>query len=122
MDLNKLRKKIDVLDSKIVELLNERANVVKEIGVVKNRTNAQVYAPDREIQVYKRVTSNNKGPLSNECIMAVYRELMSGSLILEAKLCFLISGPHGASPAAWKCLQWKNYTKGSKTRTLSWWP
>lgn len=95
MDLEKLRGKIDLLDTKIVELLNKRANVVKEIGETKKRTKAQVYAPDREMQVYKRVTSNNKGPLGNKCIIAIYRELMAGSLVLEKPLKISYLGPEG---------------------------
>ena len=62
MNLKKLRGKIDALDSKIIELFNERANIAKEIGAIKKRTNAQVYAPDREKEVYERVSAKNKGP------------------------------------------------------------
>jgi chorismate mutase / prephenate dehydratase len=95
MGLEKLRRKIDILDMKIVELLNERASVAKEIGAVKKRTNAQVYAPDREKQVYQRVTANNKGPLSNKCLMDIYRELMAGSLVLEKPIMISYLGPVG---------------------------
>lgn len=52
MNLKKLRGKIDALDSKIIELFNERANVAKEIGAIKKRANAQVYAPDREKKAF----------------------------------------------------------------------
>lgn len=95
MDLEKLREKIDILDMKIVELLNERASVAKEIGKIKKRTNAQMYAPDREKQVYKKITANNKGPLSNKCLMNVYRELMAGSLVLEKPIKVSYLGPEG---------------------------
>ncbi len=83
MNLKKLRGKIDALDSKIIELFNERANVAKEIGAIKKRANAQVYSPDREKKVYERVSAKNKGPLSDKCLFAIYRELMAGSLMLE---------------------------------------
>ncbi len=95
MSIKELRGKIDVLDSKIVEILNERANVVKEIGALKKRTNAQVYAPDREKQIYEKVTAINKGPLSNKCLMSIYRELMASSLILEKRLRVSYLGPEG---------------------------
>lgn len=95
MSLKKLRGKIDVLDSKIIELLNERANIVEKIGSIKKRTNAQVYAPEREKQVYERVSANNKGPLSNKCLFAIYRELMAGSLILEKPIKVSYLGPEG---------------------------
>ncbi len=95
MALKKLRDEIDVLDMKIVKLLNERASIVKEIGVIKKRTNAQIYAPDREKQVYERITANNKGPLSNKCLMEIYRELMAGSLVLEKPIKVSFLGPEG---------------------------
>lgn len=95
MNINKLRGEIDILDSKIVELLNKRANVAEKIGIIKKRSRAQIYAPDREKQVFKRVTSNNKGPLSNECLMAVYRELIAGSRVLEKSLKVSYLGPEG---------------------------
>lgn len=95
MNLKKLRGKIDALDSKIIELFNERAKVVKEIGVIKNRTNAQIYAPDREKQVYERVSAKNNGPLSDKCLFAIYRELMAGSLMLEKPIKVSYLGPEG---------------------------
>ncbi|MDR4505795.1 MAG: prephenate dehydratase [Candidatus Scalindua sp.] len=95
MDLKKLRGKIDLLDMKIVELLNERAHVVTEIGEIKKVTNAKVYAPEREKQVYDKIVANNKGPLSDKCIMSIYRELMAGSIALEKPLKVAYLGPEG---------------------------
>lgn len=95
MNLEKLRGKIDELDLRIVKLLNERAHVVKEIGDIKKITNTQVYAPEREKQVYDRIVSNNKGPLSNKCLMAIYRELMAGSIALEKPIKVACLGPEG---------------------------
>ena len=93
--LKKLRDSVDAIDDKIVDLMNERARLVLEIAEVKNEHNVQVYSPDREKQVYDRVTAKNKGPLPDECLRAVYRELMSGALSLEkpVKVCYL--GPPG---------------------------
>ena len=93
--LEKLRKGIDVLDEKIVKLLNERANVVVEIGKLKKEGKSPVYSPDREQKVFRRITKANKGPLSNKCLKAVYRELMSGSLALEKSLKAAYLGPPG---------------------------
>ncbi|GJQ58114.1 MAG: prephenate dehydratase [Candidatus Scalindua sp. AMX11] len=95
MNLEKLRGKIDLLDMKIVELLNERACVVQGIGEIKKVTNAKVYAPEREKQVYDKVVANNKGPLSDKCIMSIYRELMAGSIALEKPLKVAFLGPEG---------------------------
>ncbi len=95
MNLEKLRGEIDLLDMKIVGLLNERAHLAKEIGEIKKVTNTQVYAPEREKQVYEKVVGNNKGPLSDKCIMSIYRELMAGSIALEKPLKVSHLGPEG---------------------------
>ena len=96
MSLEDLRKRIDDLDREIVELLNERARVVIEIGKLKNKTGGQIYAPDREKKVFERITKANKGPLPDKCLMAVWRELMSGSFFLERPLRIGYLGPGGS--------------------------
>ncbi len=93
--LEQLRAKIDSLDEKIVELLNERASVVVEVGKLKQQTNAPIYAPDRERLVLEKVHRLNKGPLPNRALDAVYRELMSGSFMLERPLRIGYLGPSG---------------------------
>jgi chorismate mutase/prephenate dehydratase len=86
MSLDDLRKKIDELDHKLVTLLNERARVVVDIGKLKTKTDKPVYAPDREKDVFERISEANEGPLPNKCLMAIWRELMSGSFVLERPL------------------------------------
>jgi len=93
--LNSLRSKIDGLDAEIVDLLNQRANIVVEIGHHKQKTNTPIYAPDREKAVLEKVRQLNHGPLSNRCLEAVYRELMSGSFALEKPLRIGFLGPEG---------------------------
>lgn len=95
MDIAQLRQEIDKLDSKIVDLLNERAKIVLKIGEIKKQSRAQVYVPNREREVYSRITSQNKGPLTNDCLMAIYRELMAGSLVLEKAIKVSYLGPEG---------------------------
>jgi chorismate mutase/prephenate dehydratase len=94
-DLQSLRGQIDSLDAQIVKLLNERANVVVDIGKLKQQTNEPIYAPDREKFVLEKVRSLNKGPLPDRCLEAVYRELMSGSFALEKPLRIGFLGPAG---------------------------
>ncbi|MHC4354345.1 MAG: chorismate mutase, partial [Planctomycetota bacterium] len=86
MSLDDLRKNIDELDHKLVKLLNERARVVVDIGKLKTKTDKPVYAPDREKEVFERISEANEGPLPNKCLMAIWRELMSGSFVLERPL------------------------------------
>jgi chorismate mutase/prephenate dehydratase len=92
-NLSSLRKEIDGLDAKIVELLNERAKVVVEIGKLKQQNNSPIYAPDREKAVLEKVRKLNHGPLPDRCLEAVYRELMSGSFALEKPLRIGFLGP-----------------------------
>ena len=96
MDLDKLRVQIDSLDEKIIKLLNDRAKVVVEVGQVKNAHNAPVYAPDREHKILERIQQLNDGPLRNRCLIAIYRELMSGSFALERRLRVGCLGPEGS--------------------------
>lgn len=93
MGLEKLRRKIDLLDRTIIRLLNSRAQLSVRIGRLKTKESKSVYSPDRERIVYERVASQNKGPLSNDTLMAIYREIMSGSLALEKPLKICYMGP-----------------------------
>ena len=94
--LDDLRKRIDEIDSKLVSLLNERAGFVVEIGKLKSQTSTPVYAPDREKEVLEKVTKQNKGPLPDKCLQAIWRELMSGSFVLERPLRVGYLGPGGS--------------------------
>jgi len=96
MSLDELRKKIDRLDKEIVKLLNERAGVVIEVGRHKNKTGRPIYSPDREKEVFDKITKANKGPLPDRCLVAVWRELMSGSFFLERPLRIGYLGPAGS--------------------------
>ena len=93
MELKGLRKAIDSIDSRILKLLNERADATLKIGKIKSRSNQSVYVPNRESEVYKRLAENNKGPLSNAAVQAIYREVMSSSLNLEKPLTIAYLGP-----------------------------
>ncbi len=93
MELAKLRKQIDKIDKQIVESLNKRANISLEIGEIKKKSKVSAYAPDRESAVYKMVLSRNKGPLCDDSISAIYREIMSGTLGLEGPIRIAYLGP-----------------------------
>jgi chorismate mutase/prephenate dehydratase len=96
MSLEKLRSQINKLDLQLVKLLNERARIVVEIGKLKNKTGKPVYSPDREKEVFATITKANDGPLSDKCLMAIWRELMSGSFALERPLRIGYLGPGGS--------------------------
>jgi chorismate mutase/prephenate dehydratase len=96
MSLEELRKKIDEIDHKLVKLLNERAQVVVEIGKLKSKTDKPIYAPDREKEVLEKIKNANTGPLPDRCLVAIWRELMSGSFVLERPLRIGYLGPGGS--------------------------
>ncbi len=94
--LQPLRQRIDELDRQIVNLLNERARVVVDVGRIKRDTDAPIYAPEREQKVLAQVRQFNEGPLPDVCLEAIYRELMSGSFALEKPLRIGYLGPQGS--------------------------
>jgi chorismate mutase/prephenate dehydratase len=96
MGLDELRKQIDSLDMKLVELLNERARVVVEVGKVKSKDDTAIYVPHREKAVMEKIAAANKGPLPDKTMLAIWRELMSGSFFLERPLRIAFLGPEGS--------------------------
>jgi chorismate mutase/prephenate dehydratase len=88
-----LRTRIDALDREIVALMNQRADVARQIGLLKQSTGSTTYDPSREEAVLERVAAANKGPLSNESLKAVFRELISGSRAIEQHLRVAHLGP-----------------------------
>jgi chorismate mutase/prephenate dehydratase len=95
-ELSSLRRRIDDLDKQIVDLLNERAKVVVDVGKTKVTNGTPVYAPDREQAVLRRIAEINQGPLPPKTLQAIYRELMSGSFALEKPLRIGFLGPLGS--------------------------
>lgn len=94
--IKSLRGKIDGLDTKIQELIAERARHAKEIGVLKGLTStADFYRPEREAQVLRKVVERNRGPLRNEEMVRLFRELMSACLAQEEPLKVAYLGPEG---------------------------
>lgn len=91
--LKRLRKKIDSIDSSIVTLLNRRADISKKIGLFKQSKSLQVYAPDRESEIYAKVARENRGPLPDASLRSVYKEIMSGTLALEGPMSVAYLGP-----------------------------
>ena len=83
MDLDEWRSRINNLDNQILHLLNQRAEAVLKIGDLKRQRGAAVYAPEREAEVFRRVTDANAGPLTADMARAVWREILSACRALE---------------------------------------
>ena len=72
MDIPGWRKKIDEIDRKLVDLLNQRARAAREIGRLKQNTQMPIYEPEREKAIIERVHATNRGPISNPDLTAVF--------------------------------------------------
>ena len=84
---------MDKLDLEIIKLLSRRAKLIRDIGRIKKSHSLEIFAPDREKEVYDKVARANKGIFPSEALHAVYREIMSGSLALEKPLKIAYLGP-----------------------------
>src|SRR3954463_15985719 len=93
MNIPEHRKAIDKLDAQIVKLLNERTKHVLQIGELKLKAGEEIYVPHRERAVLDRLCKLNDGPITNESLRAIYREIMSSALSLEKTLTIAYFGP-----------------------------
>ncbi|CAG8436683.1 6381_t:CDS:2 [Ambispora gerdemannii] len=107
MELPKLRQDIDNIDTKLVNLLNERARISLNIGKAKKEAitinpedeekETHVYIPGREKQVFEKLQRLNYGPLASESLCAIYREIMSASISLQKAISISYFGPEGSN-------------------------
>ena len=91
--LTTLRKRIDTIDHELVALMNQRADVAREIGHIKSASGELTYDPSREELVLDRVAEANKGPLADDSLKSIFRELISGSRAIEQHLRVAHLGP-----------------------------
>ncbi|MDB5929770.1 MAG: chorismate mutase [Polaromonas sp.] len=94
-NLADLRIQIDSLDRKLLTLLNQRALLAEKVGEVKKREGTPFFRPDRVAQVIEHIQQINTGPLKNEHVAAVWREIMSACLSLESPVRVAYLGPAG---------------------------
>jgi chorismate mutase/prephenate dehydratase len=81
--LSSSRQRIDNIDDQIIKLLNERAIVVREVGLVKTRFHAQASAPGREEQVLRRVSDQARAPLTPEAVRKIYQTVLAEMAAME---------------------------------------
>lgn len=97
--LEQIRREIDAIDDEIVQLISRRARCAQEVATVKKAQEGelrlQFYRPEREAQVLSRVMANNPGPLPQEEVARLFREIMSACLALEQPLRVVFLGPQG---------------------------
>ena len=85
MGLGHWRAKIDALNEQLVVLLNERAHCAIEIGKIKQENGQPMFAPERETAVLSQLKELNQGPLSDEAVQRIFRQIIDEALRLEKK-------------------------------------
>ncbi len=100
MSLEPIRQKIDELDRQLVTVINERLALAAEIGKIKRKEGGQIYVAEREDAVLRKVAKQNEGPIKNEALQAIYREIMSAAIALEKPLLIAYLGPEASNTHA----------------------
>ena len=97
LTLDQLRQHIDALDDQLQQLINQRAQLARQVADVKlvEDGNAVFYRPEREAQILRRVKERNTGPLDGETVARLFREIMSACLALEQRTKVAFLGPEG---------------------------
>jgi chorismate mutase/prephenate dehydratase len=91
-ELSRLRDEIDALDADVLARLSRRAQIAHRIGEIKH---GNIYRPEREAQVLRRLAEMNAGPLPEAAVSRIFREIMSACLALEQPLRVAYLGPEG---------------------------
>lgn len=83
MDISDWRKRIDELDAKLVELLNERSRCAAEVGKRKRAAKIPLYQPEREREILERVERMNGGPLDNAALKRLFERIIDEARVVE---------------------------------------
>jgi chorismate mutase/prephenate dehydratase len=81
-ELESCRRKIDVIDDKLIKLLNDRVRLVKIVGEIKKKNNMEINQPEREKEVIERIKNQSK-LLKSRSIEAIWREIIKNCKIIE---------------------------------------
>ncbi|MGB1404008.1 MAG: chorismate mutase, partial [Porticoccaceae bacterium] len=91
-----LRDQIDALDLQIMQAISDRASFAQQVAEVKKQQgDSAYYKPEREAQVLRQIMEQNKGPLNNEEMARLFRQIMSACLALEQPVKVAFLGPEG---------------------------
>ncbi len=94
--LAEVRDAIDAIDDEVVRLLNRRARCAERVAELKSGEEKPVfYRPEREAQIHRRLMAQNTGPLANETISRLYKDIISACLALEMPMKVAYLGPEG---------------------------
>jgi chorismate mutase-like protein len=76
MSIEDWRKRIDEIDVKLLQLLNERTRCVIEVGKIKKAQNVRIYDPEREREILRRMKEQNRGPLDEEGLQRLFERVI----------------------------------------------
>lgn len=93
--LKSLRDRIDKVDDELLALVNRRAELARQIAAVKDDDGGEVYRPDREADVLRRVAAANPGPLASENVARLFQEIVSACRAMEKPMTIAFLGPEG---------------------------
>ncbi len=94
--LDSIRAEIDAIDGRLAELISARARIAQSVGEAKRAAGtAEFYRPEREAAVLRRIVEDNEGPLSDEEMVRLFREIMSACLAQQEPLKVAFLGPEG---------------------------
>ncbi len=96
-ELAEIRGRINAIDDELLALINERARIAQQVGVAKGTAGSAVdyYRPEREAEVLRRVLGRNEGPMRNDEMLRLFREIMSACLAQQEPLKIGFLGPEG---------------------------
>jgi chorismate mutase/prephenate dehydratase len=97
MNIDDCRQQIDTLDRQIVDALNQRLSLAAAIGRMKREKGGPIYVAEREEAVFRKVCEQNRGPISEPALRAIYREIMSAAIALEQPLKIAYLGPEATN-------------------------
>src|SRR5210317_459979 len=97
LDLGEIRERINAIDERIQGLINDRAKIAQQVGIAKGKLASAVdyYRPEREAEVLRKVMDRNDGPMRDEEMLRLFREIMSACLAQQEPLKIGFLGPEG---------------------------
>jgi len=93
--LDDIRKDIDSVDAELIDLLNRRTALAQEIGRIKGKEQKPFFTPERERQIFEKLSEVNPGPLQARQLKGIFREIISAARAAEKPLSVSYWGPEG---------------------------